>query len=217
MKKRTFPFLVVGFFSILLFAHTAFATSWIDWSDTSSGQLTIGSNTVDVSLTGMAYSLIDGDYYYNNSDTGYTDVSGTYGGLMPYDVIQERYTGSVTLDFSEAVVNPYIALVSVGQSFSVDYSFLNLQNPIDVISYGDNYWGYGSYSITDNVFSGYEFNGILQLLGTYDSISFDISPNEYWHGFNIGADSTAPVPEPSTILLLGSGLAGLAFYRRKRK
>ena len=29
--------------------------------------------------------------------------------------------------------------------------------------------------------------------------------------------SSEPVPEPSTILLLGSGLAGLAFYRRKRK
>lgn len=48
----------------------------------------------------------------------------------------------------------------------------------------------------------YDFEGILTLASSTLTLDYD--------------NDVAPVPEPSTLLLLGSGLAGFALYRRKR-
>ncbi|MDT8421013.1 MAG: PEP-CTERM sorting domain-containing protein [Desulfuromonadales bacterium] len=59
----------------------------------------------------------------------------------------------------------------------------------------------------------------------WDTVTLDINGffNSTWNGDQDYSHVTAfvkgaaPVPEPSTLLLLGAGIAGLAIYRRKRK
>ena len=214
MRKISSLIFIIALVFILV--PNAGAVTWIDWQSTTAGSLTIGGTTINVSLSGNPWDFVNGDYYYNNSDTGGTSPSGTYGGLQPSDLIQVTGTGNFTLTFDTPVVDPYIALVSVGAPWaSVTYSF---DTPFTVISTGPNIWGYGSYSVSGSDFTGIEANGILQFQGTYNSFSFDILQPETWHGFNIGvADAASPVPEPSALLLMGFGLAGLAGLRKRFK
>jgi hypothetical protein len=124
-----------------------------------------------------------------------------------------------TLTFGNPLTDVYLALISVGQGFSVTYTF---DQPFTVVSNNNTpncaYWGCGTYTLSGNSITGYEFSGTLLFSGTHSSIALATDPGENWHGFTVGTNAVTATPEPASFVLMGTGLAGIVgFARRRRK
>lgn len=153
------------------------------------------------------------------------------------DIIALRHAGAQTLTFSEAIANPvfsYVSLNGNGYAFDQDFEILSVGG---VDGNASGYWGGGtSYKQVVDLGGGiFEYqllgtgepHGTLRFTGAFATVTWRSLSNEYWNGFTVGVEGTAAeifpdpdpsvVPEPTTMLLFGAGIAGLAAVGRRRK
>jgi hypothetical protein len=190
--------------------------SWTDWTSATStgvdGSLVVGASTVNVSFSGAySFAQTSGGINYWNPDAPY--LSSVVGNAPPAsDIIALDQGGVATITFSQAVVDPLIALVSWNGN-TVDFGV-----PIEVLSYGNGYWG-GGIPVVNGSGTGFfgsgEVHGVIRLPGTYTSISFSHT-SENWHGLTVGVVGL-PVPEPETYALMLAGLAAMGLALRRRQ
>lgn len=208
--------LITAFFSASAFAVTV---SWTDWttstdSFSASGDLLVGSTSVGVgySATGAHSFVTTGAG--TNFWTGSAYTNGTVDNAPPAsDIVALSTGGTVTITFSQTVVDPYIGLVSWNGN-TVDFGV-----PIVIDSFGPGYWGSGTPILngtSTGFFGSGEVHGVIRLPGSFDSITFT-HVSEGWHGFTVGVAGIAPVPEPETYAMLLAGLGLLGFAARRKK
>ena len=176
-------------------------------------------------LTNNAFALTW--YWGENPDVTYTDtaLSGEYSVYLPFTIVSDgdKLVGAqcnyMTGPFVDGVAIPDVrinynmgaywdyytgtTLVSTGLAISPAFGYSVLPDGIYTPDHDGNIIGLLlNYYLPDS-------SSDSTLYQTASLNSFEITIGD--------ASQNTPVPEPATILLLGSGLAGLAFYRRKRK
>ncbi len=218
MKKLLSGAVVAGGLLSMSFGAAATTISWTDWqsstSNTASGELLAGGQTVGVDYSGTS------NHHFVQTGTGTNYWSGpayTNGSVdnapTPAELVALNTGGTVTINFSETILNPYIAINSWNGNV------VNFDTPITFDSIGTGYWGTGSVgSQTPTGFTGVgELHGVILLSGSFDSISFT-HIGENWHGFTIGVEGLAPVsqvPVPAAAFLFAPALLGFLGFRRK--
>ncbi len=214
MKKRLVAFTLACFFCSTV--ACAAPISWSSWELTNTGaagSMTQNGNTIDVTYTGNAEWISPAGYWWEGTSAPYTNNSVVDNAPVTGISMSTVSTGNI-LTFSQAVIDPVFALYSVGRfGQEVRYAF---DQPFTLLSEGQGPWGDGSFVINGTTLSGYEGCGVIQFSGAVTSISWDNPDAEYHHGFTVGAAMAAPVPEPATLLLFGTGLVGLVAAKRKK-
>lgn len=221
--------LVLGTFT---FAQQVFAVEimWTDWQTATTGQVTGAAvslgETISVTYTGSYFFAQTGtgtDYF--NPSLPYTDnpiVDNRPPAAEMVALIGGTDALAHSVTFSEPVIDPVMAIVSLGQPAStITYNFGD--ETFDILSSGTGFWGGAEpdslFQITPSILTGTEGHGVIQFSGTYSQINWTVPTAENWHGFTFGFEllesQVPPVPVPAAVWLLSSGMLGLIGVARR--
>ncbi len=202
-------------------------TMWTDWTTTTIGAP--GSATGTIGGIDVVYigELIDA--VTNGTSPNWAPDSSFVGGTVTTSpsIIGDDlrlagiYTGVNTVTFSSPAVNPVIAVWSLGfPGLGATFTF----DAIPTLQAGgpNSQYGGSSVTVSGNVLTGEEGNGVVEFKGSFDSISWTDTP-EYYYAFTVGlngrsgtGEGSAPEPASLGIMSVGLGLIGLVGFLRRR-
>ncbi|MFN8395377.1 MAG: HYR domain-containing protein, partial [Bacteroidia bacterium] len=139
-----------------------------------------GTNTAAGSINGINYTYTSSQPVQTTpSIFSYGTFPTTYG-IPNQTVIKNVLVSSNTLTFASPMVNPILGFASIGSpSISVG---INFQVPITVL------WSTATVQNSSTQITGTEGYALVQLNGTFSSISFDYLNNENYVNFFFGAN-----------------------------
>ena len=179
-----------------------FPVFWTDWTSgiagsngSATGVLSVNGSPVTVNYSGeIAFIQTNGGTNYWSPSSPY--ISATVPNAPgTTDIIALSQASQKTVTFSQPITDPLFAIVSLngnGYRFNRDFR---------ILSSGSGYFGNGTFTRVDlgnglyEVDGSGEPHGVIQFLGTFNSISWTSLTNENWNGFTIGVTGIQTVPD----------------------